>query len=375
MKLSKTLALTVAVSLAFYGCSTRSKTKPRSDVLSEAASAGVTMPSLEEDRAAFFAQEAANEKRIVALIKKRADSTYRDASYRIGAGDSIEVAVFDVPELNVTAPVRQTGVISLPLVGAVPAVGKTESELQEALAARLKTYVKNPQVSIAVAEYGSQKVAVMGAVDKPGTYPLKKGSNSILELLGEAGGTKEKAGNYITFIPAELSGISAESDIESRAKLALASQKTTELKDSGIDIYLAHILGTQGGIPLEVPVRGGDMIVVPEGGTVSVEGEVTKVGNFELGRNSSVIGALAAAGGITYGAKVDEVEVIRDIDGRQVHLVLNLEKIARGEEQDVKLRTGDTVRVPSDAGRRLSQDVYESITNIMSVGVGFSPLN
>ena len=369
-------AVLLAVLAFGSGCGGKSKTKPRSAVLAEAASAGVETPSVEEDRAAFFAEEEANEKRIVALVRKRSSGEYRDSTYRIGAGDEIEVSVFDVPELNLTVPVRQSGTISLPLVGAVKALGLNESELQDSLRSRLAVYVKNPQVSVVVSQYSSQKVAVMGAVDKPGTYPLRKGANSVLELLGEAGGTSATAGNYVTLIPAELSGITAGSDIESRARMALASQNTAEIRDSGIDIYLSSVLGTSGGIPLEIPVRGGDMLVVPEGGTISIEGEVEKVGSYPLSRNTTLVGALAAAGGITYGAKVDEVEVVRQIGDRQVHLVIDLEKISSGEEQDVRLRTGDVVRVPSDSGRRLSQDVFKGIADLLSVGVGASvPLN
>ena len=59
----------------------------------------------------------------------------------MGAGDEIEVNVFDVPELNVTAVVRQSGFVSLPLLGAVPAIGLTESQLSDAIATRLNDFV------------------------------------------------------------------------------------------------------------------------------------------------------------------------------------------------------------------------------------------
>jgi protein involved in polysaccharide export with SLBB domain len=112
------------------------------------------------------------------------------------------------------------------------------------------------------------------------------------------------------------------------------------------------------------------MIIIPEGGKIMVEGEVMRPGSIDLTRRMSMLSALAASGGITYGAKVSEVEVIREIDGRKVHLVLDLEKLASGEQEDVMLKNGDIVRIPSDSGRRLTQDTFEGLTRIINFGVG-----
>lgn len=357
---------------ASVGCSSRAKTKPRSVVMSEAESSGAPYRSVEEERDIFIRSEQLHRDRLMSLIRSRSGGEIREANYRIGAGDEIELNVFDVPELNLTVRVRQSGYITLPLVGGVAAAGLTEADLHAELEKRLAAYVKRPQVSVFISQFGSQKVAVIGAVSKPGTYSLRKGANSMLELLSEAGGMTEKAGNYLNFIPSELSGVRADSE-EGRAQLALALSEGEVNTGSGIQIYLDQVLGTTGGIPLEVPVRGGDMIIVPEAGKVTVEGEVQKPGAIELGRQMTLLGALAAAGGITYGAKVDEVEVVRDVAvDEQGRLVLDLERIARGEDRDVRLRSGDIVRVPSHSRRRLAQDTFESISRILNFGVGGS---
>lgn len=356
------------------GCGVgKSFTKPRSVIVAEAERQGVKVPTIEEDRDLFFAVEREQESRILSLVRARSEGAAgRETSYLIGAGDEVEITVFDVPELNLTARVRESGFLALPLVGPVRALGVTEAELIDELTARLTTYVRRPQVSVFITNYGSQKVAVMGAVRNPGTYSLKKGSNSILELISEAGGVSDKAGNYINIIPAEVSGVSAANDVETRARLALAAQNVDTLKNSAVEIYLDQVLGTNGGIPLEVPVRGGDMIVIPESGKITVEGEVEKAGALDLGRQMSLLNALAAAGGITYGAKIDEIEIVRDIGQpeRKARLVLDLERISRGEDRDVRLRNGDIVRVPSDSGRRLTQDTFEGISRILNFGVG-----
>lgn len=356
------------------GCSTRAMTKPRSEVIEDAARDGLAVPSIEEDRQAFFEADAVQQEQMIALVKHRASTSVRDATYRLGTGDEIEINVFDVPELNVTARVRDSGFVSLPLVGAVRATGLTESEFHEELRSRLASYVRNPEITVFVSLYGSQKVAVMGAVQKPGSYPLKKGANSVLELLSEAGGVTDKAGNVISFIPVEVSGVGAATDVETRARMALASDRVVSGASSGgIQLYLDQVLGTNGTIPLELPVRGGDMIVIPEAGQVNVDGEVQKPGSYELGQRMTLLGALAAAGGITYGAKIEEIEVVREIGpDRKAHLVVNLEKVARGEERDVRIRTGDIVLVPSDSGRRMRQDTFESISKVFNFGVGGS---
>ena len=92
----------------------------------------------------------------------------------------------------------------------------------------------------------------MGAVEEPGTYALKKGANSVVELIGEAGGLTELAGNFLHFIPAELSGMSGANSVEARARLSLASERLVGRADSGIEIPVDSVLGTGGGIPLDI---------------------------------------------------------------------------------------------------------------------------
>lgn len=361
-----------AAVLCIFGCSNRAVIKPRSEVVAEARHKGIMMPSADQERRVFFQNEQINSQRVLKLIRDRASGSFREADYRIGAGDEIEINVFDVPELNLSTRVQQSGFISLPLIGGVQAVGLNEAELCQRIRQRLAVYVKSPQVSVHISNYGSQRVAVLGAVSQPGTYPLKKGANSLLELISEAGGLTDRAGSFMNFIPAELSGVGSANDVEARAKLALTSY-SVQNRNSGIEIPMDQVLGTTGAIPLEVPVRGGDMIIIPEAGTVMVEGEVDKAGSYELGGRTTLLGALAAAGGITYAAKIDEVEVLRTVDSnRKSHLTVDLEEIATGEEQDIRLRNGDIVRVPSHSGRRLRQDTFDGISRLINVGIGGS---
>lgn len=92
---------------------------------------------------------------------------------RIGPGDLLEVSVFEAPELSGPARVAEDGTISLPVLGSVKAAGLSATELTDALETRLRgAYMIDPQVSVDVAERRSQPIYVLGAVNKPGAFPL-----------------------------------------------------------------------------------------------------------------------------------------------------------------------------------------------------------
>lgn len=114
-------------------------------------------------------------------------------TYRVGAQDVLEIAVFGVPDLSRTVRVNTDGAISLPLVGAIHASGHTVPELQDIITAKLKDgLMQDPQVSIFVKEFVSQQVTLNGSVSKPGVYPLT-GKTTLLQALALAGGMTDLA--------------------------------------------------------------------------------------------------------------------------------------------------------------------------------------
>ena len=113
--------------------------------------------------------------------------------YRIGPSDLLKVTVFGVQELERQARVNSNGQITLPLIGGVMAGGKTIPEFETELAERYADgYLQNPQVSVFVEEYTSQRVTVEGAVEKPGIYPLT-GRITLLQAIAMAQGLDELA--------------------------------------------------------------------------------------------------------------------------------------------------------------------------------------
>ena len=108
--------------------------------------------------------------------------------YRIGPEDLLEVQVFGVDDLTRTVRVNSRGFVSLPLIGAVEVGGLTAQQAERSIVARLgEKYLQDPQVSLFIKEYTSQRVTVEGAVNKPGVYPLR-GSTTLLQTLAVAGG-------------------------------------------------------------------------------------------------------------------------------------------------------------------------------------------
>jgi polysaccharide export outer membrane protein len=108
--------------------------------------------------------------------------------YRIGPQDLIEIQVFGIDTLKREVRVNSRGSISLPLVGAVIIGGLTGEEAETLIAQKYeKDYLRDPQVSVFIKEYTSQRITLEGAVAKPGIYPIR-GQTSLMQAIAIAGG-------------------------------------------------------------------------------------------------------------------------------------------------------------------------------------------
>lgn len=115
-----------------------------------------------------------------------------EEEYRISIGDVLEVFIWQQPDLSRDVVVRPDGKISFPLVGDIPAANHTLSEVDDALTERLKTFVKFPDVSLAIKRFGGTKTIVMGEVNRPGIY-VPTGEGRVMDVLAMAGGFSENA--------------------------------------------------------------------------------------------------------------------------------------------------------------------------------------
>jgi polysaccharide export outer membrane protein len=117
-----------------------------------------------------------------------AASTPGNPGYLVGPQDVLDVTVFQAPDLTKTVQVAEDGAINLPLLGQVPAAGKTPSRLEKEIQGRLNArYMKSAQVTVFVREYNSQRVTVEGAVKNPGVFPLR-GNDTLIQIIARSGG-------------------------------------------------------------------------------------------------------------------------------------------------------------------------------------------
>ena len=122
-----------------------------------------------------------------------ATGAYTGASdYRIGAHDLLAISVFGVEELNKEVRVNSNGQVSLPLIGGVMAGGKTISELEADLGKKYADgFLQNPQVTVFVKEFTSQRITLEGAFNKPGIYPIT-GKTTLLQGIAIGGGLNDQ---------------------------------------------------------------------------------------------------------------------------------------------------------------------------------------
>jgi polysaccharide export outer membrane protein len=115
-----------------------------------------------------------------------------DDSFVIGPDDVLSISVWKEPDVSRSVPVRSDGKISLPLAGEVQAGGTTPRQLEKAIAAKLQSYISEPEVTVIVQQINSQKFNILGLVSKPGAYPLTN-SATVLDAIALAGGFRDFA--------------------------------------------------------------------------------------------------------------------------------------------------------------------------------------
>jgi polysaccharide export outer membrane protein len=113
-------------------------------------------------------------------------------AYVIGPADLLRITVWKEPDLTLDATVRIDGMITVPLLGDVPAAGRVPSQLAGSLVAELQKFIENPRVTVSVSQATSARVYVVGQIVRPGEFALS-GRMTVLKALALAGGFKEFA--------------------------------------------------------------------------------------------------------------------------------------------------------------------------------------
>lgn len=232
-------------------------------------------------------------------------------SYQVGAGDVLEVQVYQEEDLSAMYTVNDDGSFEMPLLGRVEASGHSVRELSEQLAVELgSSYLVNPQVSVRVDVYNSQPVRVLGSINKPGVIYLT-GPTTLQELLADAGGVKSDKSAQELLITNEWD--------------ATVPQRT---------VHLGRLLENGEG---NILLKGGDVVYVSEGQTVTVSGEVDKPGLVSFSDGMTVTEAIAQAGGAAKTANLRKVTITRGSE----RIPVNVKRILNDKDEDVVLQRDD----------------------------------
>ena len=420
------------------------------------------------------------------LWSERQIAASLNKDYPIGPGDVLTVSVPDIEQLE-QRRVRVTtrGTIELPLLGVIPAGGLGEDGLEAEIDARLQKYMYQPQASVFVDEYHNRAVAVVGAVNHPGLVLLASPSESLLDVITQAGGLSGAAADEVILIPSRpgtiphlarsasfanstpadqtsngsgenqvaatdlaeprtaaqvaakqagnqappvpnepselmlgdgfadgsaissrastiggtnssvrASSLPGSADIEFAPEVArgarvaagpLGATRTGELagqllppdpdealqlagSDQAVTLKLKGANLTGMGKYVNLPMRPGDVLIIPGGGDVMVVGWVHLPGRFQVGSGLTVLGAIGAAGGPMYAAKTDSIVLIRTGQhGGKVTIPINMEQITRGQAADLPVQANDVIDVPY-SGLRIGPYIFYSILTKMGIG-------
>ena len=245
-------------------------------------------------------------------------------NYIVGPQDVLMITVFDQQDLSGKFTVDADGSVSFPLIGRLKAGGLTLHEVEDGLRKALADgFFKNPQVSVGIEQYRSQRVFVVGEVRTPGPYQLS-GDMTLIEALARAGSTTEAAAGEAMIV---------------RSKSAAASAgPILPEQQQGADVIRVDIKELQSGrLSQNALLRDGDTIFVPRAELVYVFGQVKNPGAYPMQKGTTVLQALSLAGGVTDRGATGRLRVARVVAGKKTEVRVSVEDI---------VQPGDTVIVP-----------------------------
>ncbi len=276
--------------------------------------------------------------------------------YEVGPSDVVNITLAGIDEAGLMpsflARVDRNGEIDLPIVGSIKVADKTLEDVEDAIRA---TYVPavfhEAVVHVELVEADTTNVLVMGAVTEPGLISLRRNQRNMLFAIVGAGGASELASGHATL----------------RRIRHPADEGTFDLRDP-VELQQALALD---------PLEHGDIIYVQaaQPNTVFVGGLVNRIGPqiYPPYTEINVLQALAAAGGLRTDVFPREGTLIHRMpDGTDVHVELNLNRLARGQDPNVALAPGDILWVPETWETRVQDFINRNIFVRAGVSVSYN---
>lgn len=244
-------------------------------------------------------------------------------AYRIGPRDLVEIRVFEEPQLNVERRVNEDGALTLPLIGDVPAAGRTEAEFAAQLKALLESKsLQRASVEVRVRELRSRPISLIGAVKQPGPLPYS-GRWTLLEAITAAGGLVDGHGDVIY--------------VMRRAENGLSDQVSVSITDLMMKALPRANL----------PLFANDLVNVPAAAKVTVYclGEFTTPGaiTFQGGERVTLLAAIARAGDLTDRAARTILIKRQGRTGAAAQIEVDYKRVLAGKEPDPELQEGDVL--------------------------------
>jgi polysaccharide biosynthesis/export protein len=237
----------------------------------------------------------------------------------IGPGDLLTISVFNVPELQQTIRVSDTGDAAVSLIGSMHLADMTVADAQAAIEVqyRDRNLLIDPHVNILVTEYATEGVSVLGEVSKPGVYPLL-GPHTLLDVISVAGGLTQLAGSSVSI------------------RRRTGEEQVVQLDANDPQKALAQ----------DVELHPADTVVVSRAAIVYVVGDVGKPGGFAMQNNGrlTLLQAIALAQGVNKTASLSHSKVIhKDPSGAYTTADIHLALLLHGQEPDIELKPEDIV--------------------------------
>jgi polysaccharide biosynthesis/export protein len=286
-------------------------------------------------------------------LSNRTAAPAENVQYVLGPDDQLKIWALGVEEIS-DKPVRinPSGDVDLPIAGRIHAAGLTVEQFQSVLEQRLAKEVRKPQVSVEIAEYGSQPVTVLGAVNHPGVLQLS-GRKTMAEVLSMAGGLRPDAGPYVKIARQTKWG-----------KIPLPSAQADASGDFTVATLHVESLLAATNPTDNILVRPHDTITVPTAEMVYVVGAVKKPGPFALNERESVsvLQALSMAEGLGPTPKPQASKILRTVpgSGERKEIPVDLKKIMAGKGEDLALRANDILFVPESTPKKAAARAAEA---------------
>lgn len=303
-----------------------------------------------------------------------------NSQYLLGAGDEIQVSVFNAEDYSGEFAVLPGGVLNIPLVGEISVRGLTLQQASEAVSARISEYVRRPRVTLSLLAARPLQVAIAGEVNRPGSYTLsadgENGSDTptLTQVISQAGGITQAA---------DIRQIQVQRQVGRTEAAAVGSDRL-------IDVNLWQLLKA-GQLDADLPLQHGDRILIPKATTLSPEeaielasasfspdtitvnvvGEVENPGAIELSPNAPLNQAILTAGGFNRRARQSSVSLIRlNNNGSVTRQEVDIDfEAGIGPDSNPSLRPNDTI-VVSRNGLTRATDTLGTILAPINSGFG-----